>query len=118
MVSRFQGSNGAPLRFFPTRRRAFGWNPAGYPRVHGTAGRGTMPRYFFHIKDKAKTMLDQEGIELDDLNEVRKKATQGANRIMREQVRLGRPRDDQLFVVTDEHGQTVLTFPFKLAIRD
>jgi len=81
-------------------------------------GRLAMPRYFFHIKDTGKTMLDQEGIELDDLDKVREKATQGARQIMREQARLGRPRDDQSFVVTDEQGQTVLTLAFKLAIRD
>ena len=77
-----------------------------------------MPRYFFHIRDTGKTILDQQGIELDDLDEVREKATQGARQIMREQARLGRPQDDQSFVVTDEQGQTVLTFPFKLVIRD
>jgi len=76
-----------------------------------------MPRYFFHIKDTGKTMLDQEGIELVGLDEVRDRAMQGARKIMREQARLGRPQDDQSFVVTDEQGQTVFTFPFKLAIR-
>jgi len=34
-----------------------------------------MPRYFFHIKDTGKTMLDQDGIELDDLDGVREKAS-------------------------------------------
>src|SRR5262245_8854367 len=89
--------------------------PHGFRAEHA---RPAMPRYFFHIKDTGKTMLDQEGIELDDLYEVREKATRGARQIMREQARLGRPRDDQSFVVTDEQGQTVLTLPFKRAIRD
>jgi hypothetical protein len=34
-----------------------------------------MTRYFFHIKDEATTMLDQEGIELQDLEAVGKQAT-------------------------------------------
>jgi Domain of unknown function (DUF6894) len=62
--------------------------------------------------------LGGAALELDDLDAVREEATQGARQVAREQVRLGRQRDDQSFVVTDEQGQTVLTFPFKLAIRD
>lgn len=77
-----------------------------------------MPRYFFHIKDKAGTIRDREGIELDDLYAVQEEATEGARQIMSEQVRKGHEPDGREFVVTDEQGGTVLTFPFKLAIRD
>src|SRR5215831_20725206 len=37
-------------------------------------GGPAMPRYFFHVKHDAATMLDREGIELDDLGAVRNEA--------------------------------------------
>jgi hypothetical protein len=77
-----------------------------------------MPRYFFHIKDKASTSIDKNGIELDDLDAVREEATESARQMMSEQVLRGQTPDGEEFVVTDEQGQTVLTFPFKEAIRE
>jgi len=77
-----------------------------------------MTRYFFHIKGEAKTVLDEEGIELTDLDEVREEATGSARQLMSEQVLRGQAPNGREFVVVDEQGQIVLTFPFKLAIRD
>lgn len=59
-----------------------------------------MSRYFFHIKDKAGTALDNEGIELDDLDGVRKEAIEGARQVM--QVLRGEALDGRAFVVRDE----------------
>ena len=77
-----------------------------------------MPRYFFHSKDEATTMLDHEGIELTDMEAVREEATQAARQSMSERVLDGHEPDGRAFVVTDEKGDVVLTFPFKLAISD
>ena len=76
-----------------------------------------MPLYFFHIKDEATTMLDHEGIELDDLEAVREEATQAARQTMSGRVLDGHEPNGRAFVVTDEQGHVVLNFPFKLAIR-
>jgi hypothetical protein len=76
------------------------------------------PATFFHIKDKASTSIDKNGIELDDLDAVREEATESARQMMSEQVLRGQTPDGEEFVVTDEQGQTVLTFPFKEAIRE
>jgi hypothetical protein len=76
-------------------------------------------RYFFHVKHDAPTMLDWEGIELDDLGAVRNEATTLARESMSERIRDGLPPDDgRTFVVTDEEGRTVLTFPFTDPISD
>jgi Domain of unknown function (DUF6894) len=40
-----------------------------------------MPRYFFHIKDKAKTTLATQGVDLDSLDEVREEATESARQL-------------------------------------
>ena len=77
-----------------------------------------MPRYFFHVKHDAATMLDREGIELDDLGAARNEATTLARESMSERIRDGLPPDGRAFVVTDEEGRTVLTFPFMDAISD
>ena len=77
-----------------------------------------MPRYFFHIKDEATTILDQQGIDLVDLEAVRNEATQAARQSMSERVLDGHAPNGRTFIVTDEQGQIVLNFPFKLAISD
>jgi hypothetical protein len=77
-----------------------------------------MPRYFFHIKEEAVTMLDHEGVELENLHAVRNEATQAARQSISERVLDGHGPDGRTFVVTDEQGRTVLTFPFKDAISD
>ena len=77
-----------------------------------------MPRYFFHIKDEATTILDQEGIELADLKAVRNEAIQTARQSMSERILDGHAPNGRTFIVTDEQGQVVVNFPFKFAIND
>lgn len=74
------------------------------------------PRYFFHIQDGTKTVWDREGVELKNLDEVREEAMQSAREIMNEQVLKGEAPKERVFIVEDEKGETVLTFPFKLAL--
>ena len=75
-----------------------------------------MPRYYFHIKEEATTIRDNDGMELEELEAVRNEATQAAREMMSEDVREGYAPNGRTFVVTDERGQTVLMFPFKDAI--
>ena len=77
-----------------------------------------MLHYYFHIKDEAKTIRDEEGIEFHYLDAVREEATESARQLMSEEVREGHGPDGRAFVVTDEQGETVLTVPFKDAFRD
>jgi hypothetical protein len=75
-----------------------------------------MPRYFFHVKNQTQTIRDKEGIELHGLDAVREEAMEGARQIMSDQVLEGHEPDGREFVITDEEGETVLTFPFKQAL--
>jgi cell division FtsZ-interacting protein ZapD len=77
-----------------------------------------MPRYYFNIKDKAQTVRDEEGIDLQDLDAVREEVTVAARQIMSDKLLFGQMANDETFVVTDEQGRTVLTFPFRDAIHD
>jgi Domain of unknown function (DUF6894) len=56
-------------------------------RVQG--GEHAVPRYFFHIKDGQVTILDQEGIELD--NPAQAEAAQRAQKIVADQALNGAP---------------------------
>jgi len=79
-----------------------------------------MPRYVLHVTRDPVTMLDREGIELDDLRVVRNEARTLARQSMSERALNGHPHplDGRTFVVTDEEGHTVLTYPFNDAISD
>jgi len=57
------------------------------------------------------------GIELHGMDAVRKVATKSAREMMSEAVREGHEPNDRAFVVTNQQGETVLTFPFKLALK-
>ena len=75
-----------------------------------------MPRYYFHIQNGANTVRDREGVELENLDEVLAEAVQSAREIMSDQVLKGKASSDRAFIVEDENGKTVLTFPFKQAL--
>jgi hypothetical protein len=77
-----------------------------------------MPRYYFHIKNEVGIIRDEEGLDLHGMDAVREEATESAREMMSEKVREGHGPDGRAFVVTDEQGQVVLDFPFKLAISD
>lgn len=74
-----------------------------------------MARYFFDVRDGAMTIFDQEGIELKNLAAVREEVTRVARQRMSEH---GHELNGRTFVVRDQHGHFVLSFPFKLAISD
>jgi len=81
-----------------------------------------MPRYFFHVRHDTATMHDREGVELDDLEAVRNEVTTRARQSMSERILNGlnglngHAPEGRTFVVTDEQGQTVLTYSFMDAI--
>lgn len=76
-----------------------------------------MPRFYFHVRSPDHFIRDDEGIELADLECVRREALQGARGLLSEDVRAGRPLDHQQFDVTDQAGNLVLTFPFRDAVN-
>lgn len=77
-----------------------------------------MPKYFFHIEDGSGVLQDEEGIDLADLDHVRKEATSAARQVLGEMIRAGQPLNGRSFIVQNELGETVLTYPLKLALPD
>jgi len=86
--------------------------------LRGEHASAAMTRYFFHIKYKAKMILDEEGMDLRDLDAVREEAEESARQITSDRLLFGELIEDETFVVMDDHGQTVLTFAFKDAVHD
>jgi hypothetical protein len=77
-----------------------------------------MAHYFFHLQNRTMTLRDSEGVELTSLDEIRGEAMHSAREIMSEQVLKGKAPNHSAFIIEDENGKAVLTFPFKLALQE
>jgi hypothetical protein len=69
-----------------------------------------MARYFFHVRDGSKLILDSEGVDLPDLS----LAAEECRRIVREVLSedASRLTVDRQFEITDAQGGLVLIIPF------
>jgi hypothetical protein len=76
-----------------------------------------MPRYYFHVLDDL-VALDEEGVELPDLDTVKRQAFVAARELIAEEVRVhARVPLYHRIEVTDEQGEVVLTLPFKEVVK-
>ena len=69
-----------------------------------------MPRYFFDLTQGDQTLPDEEGIELPDIETVRRQARRIAKRIL---PTLPERFPDQAFIIRDEAGQIALAVDIK-----
>jgi len=70
-----------------------------------------MPRYFFHTRIGADTLLDEEGIDLHDADHAWRVARATIEESLSEEPDTARLMRASL-VVTDAEGETVFEFPF------
>jgi hypothetical protein len=63
-----------------------------------------MPRYFFNIVGDDRNIVDSQGVELADLEEVHQEAVTSARELMSGGVLRGQTPNGRRFVVTDEAG--------------
>jgi hypothetical protein len=77
-----------------------------------------MPRYFFNIVDDDRTIVDSQGVELADLDEVHQEAVTSARELMSESVLRGQAPNGRRFVVTDQAGMVIAEIPFKDAMEE
>jgi len=71
-----------------------------------------MPRYHFHVRRDLVTILDQQGVELDELVEAIKEAARRALEIEAHEKLLGLPPSRGTILVYDEFETTILEVPF------
>ena len=74
-----------------------------------------MTTYFFHLATPGQLIVDDQGIELSSLQQVRKVAVEFARDII--SLLEGRELGGYAFTVTDERGQHVMVFEFKDLLR-
>ncbi len=76
-----------------------------------------MPRFFFDTIDQGRLSRDDFGVELPDLDAVRRESVTGAREILAERIRHGEVLNGEEFWVRDEAGAVVLKFPLRSVVR-
>jgi hypothetical protein len=71
-----------------------------------------MPRFFFHLRDGNRRLLDEEGRDLPDAETARKVAVMSARSIICDEVLLGILPLNEVIEVEDEAGRGILDVPF------
>lgn len=74
-------------------------------------------RYFFHLKDGTDTLLDAEGVEFEELEDVRKSALTQARDIIAHEARRGRINLAQRIDVIDAVGTPIYSQDFSDAVE-
>ena len=74
-------------------------------------------RYFFHLRDHVDEVLDAEGIELPDLEALKKAVLSAARDVMIGDLRNGLIDFRYRIDVENQHGAVVFTLPFKHAVN-
>lgn len=78
-----------------------------------------MPVFYFHVRSEGSVLQDDEGIDLPDRDAAGTEAAASARDIVAERVKSGKPFGlDDVFEITDESGQLVLTVPFREAVPE
>jgi hypothetical protein len=77
-----------------------------------------MARYFFHIKDGAQLIEDEEGSDLANATVVRARALKCARELLAEAIRTGRDLMADAFLVVDEQGEQVMLVPLTEALPE
>lgn len=75
-----------------------------------------MPRFFFHLYDDT-LVPDDEGMELPDMEAVRKTALANAREIACAEIKEGKLSLQHRIEVVDEDQRPVLTLPFRSAFQ-
>lgn len=73
-------------------------------------------RYFFHLRESDDYLIDEEGLELPDLQDVRQAALQNARSVIAGDAIGGKLSLRPIVEVDDEAGARVLVLPFREAV--
>ena len=76
-----------------------------------------MARYFFHLRDGSDILLDPEGIELADIEAVRKKALEAARDTLSHDMKDGLLNLKYRIEVENAEGSVVYSLPLSEAFQ-
>jgi hypothetical protein len=77
-----------------------------------------MGHFYFHLVEDAELVTDLEGEHLRDALEARQVAIRSARELLADAIRHGKNRVPEAFVITDEQGRTIETFPFAAVLPE
>jgi hypothetical protein len=75
-----------------------------------------MARYYFHIKDGADLIKDQEGTELATADAARVQALRSARELWADAIKSGKPLGADAVIIADELGETLTFVPMNEAL--
>jgi hypothetical protein len=73
-----------------------------------------MPKFYFHIRDDAGVIPDEEGMELPDLGAARKEAEEGAREILANALMAHKEVDGKKIEIANQSGEVLAS----LKVRD
>ena len=73
-------------------------------------------RYYFHIKDGADLIRDQEGTELATADAARVQALRSARELWADAIKSGKPLGADAVIIADEQGETLTFVPMNEAL--
>jgi hypothetical protein len=76
-----------------------------------------MQKLYFHLHECGETVIDEEGTEVDSLEEARVVALRAARSIMGSEVAAGKLCLSCHISVESAHGMIVMTVPFREALN-
>ena len=71
--------------------------------------RAPLPRYFLHLWSNGRRYTDEEGDNLETLNEARMKAVAAIREIMGARVASGHPPSGSVIMIEDDAGRLAMT---------
>jgi hypothetical protein len=71
-----------------------------------------MPRYFFHVKRGQVTVLDQEGIDLENSTQAEEEAVRRTQRCLADDTWNGTSVSRGMIIIADENWQRLFELPF------
>lgn len=66
-----------------------------------------MVRFYFHIKEDGRMVLDDEGVDLPDVDAAKREALQCAREMLGDAIKAGKPTVPDALVIADEFGRVL-----------
>ena len=70
-----------------------------------------MPRYYFHVHGRSNRLTDEQGVVLPDTEAAWYQAVRSAREVIRADLQLGLPYDEQTIEIADDRGRPIEHLP-------
>jgi len=77
-----------------------------------------MARFYFHLSEGDQLIIDDEGLDLPDFSAAQREALLGAQELLAEAIKSGKPEVPEALVIADEAGQELGTVPLATVLPE